>query len=110
RLDTGILNPCYARSGGLYEFDSAGTVTSLADKDDVTFDVDLSLAMSDAPDPVVVGSPLTYTLTVQNATPPPGQASNVVVVDTLPANVTFTSASPGCTHTATVATCVIGTL
>ena len=109
RLDTGIPNPCYA-VGTVYEFDSAATVSALADKDEVVFDVDLRLDKTDTPDPVIVGQLLTYTLTVTNATPGTGFATNVTVVDTLPANVTFVGASPGCTHNAGVATCVIGTL
>ncbi len=30
RVDTGILNPCYALASGVYEFDNAGTVTDFA--------------------------------------------------------------------------------
>ena len=109
RVNTGIPNPCYA-VGSLYELDNAGTIASLANKDDVVFDIDLKLAKSDSPDPVTVGGLLTYTLTVTNATPGTGQATNVVVVDTLPPSVSFVNASPGCTHLAGVVTCMIGTM
>jgi uncharacterized delta-60 repeat protein/uncharacterized repeat protein (TIGR01451 family) len=54
---------------------------------------DLALGLADAPDPVLVGSNLTYTITVQNlglAT-----ATGVVAFDILPPTVSFLSASPG---------------
>lgn len=52
---------------------------------------DLSIAASASPNPAVVGELLTYTLTVANAGP--SNAPSVVVTDTLPAGVTFASAS-----------------
>jgi uncharacterized repeat protein (TIGR01451 family) len=52
---------------------------------------DLSLAISDTPDPVAAGADLVYTLDVTNHGPNPG--NGVHVVDTLPAGVTFVSAS-----------------
>lgn len=109
RLDTGIPNPCYA-VGSTYEFDNAGSLASLANKADITFDVDLALAITDAPDPVVEDQPLTYSLTVTNVTPGAGNAQNVVVTSTLPATAAYVSAFPGCTHAAGIVTCVIGTL
>ena len=71
---------------------------------------DLSVTVKDAPDPVVAGRTLTYTLTVRNAGPDP--ATGVVVTDTLPAGVTFVSAKPSkgtCSGTRTL-TCTIGDL
>lgn len=50
---------------------------------------DLVIVKSDDPDPVVAGENLTYTLHVSNEGPSP--VDNVVVTDTLPAGVTFTS-------------------
>ncbi len=64
---------------------------------------DLSLVKSAAPNPVTVGSPLTYTLTVHNAGP--SAAADVVTTDTLPAGVTFVSAGASqgsCSGTSTV--------
>jgi len=53
---------------------------------------DLSITKMDAPDPVFSGGQdLTYTITVENAGPDP--ATGVTVADTLPAAVTFQSAS-----------------
>jgi uncharacterized repeat protein (TIGR01451 family) len=53
--------------------------------------VDLQIVKSDTPDPVVAGENLTYTLLVTNLGP--SSATGVTVVDTLPANVTFVSAT-----------------
>ncbi|NJN96086.1 MAG: DUF11 domain-containing protein [Anaerolineales bacterium] len=52
----------------------------------------LSVTKTDSPDPVQVGQPLTYTLTVASA---PGlfKADNVTLVDILPANVALKSVS-----------------
>jgi uncharacterized repeat protein (TIGR01451 family) len=71
---------------------------------------DLAVSIADAPDPVRVGQPLTYTVTVVNNGP--ATATGVTLTDTLPGGVTFDSASPGqgsCTGTTTV-TCTLGTL
>ena len=53
---------------------------------------DLALGLSDAPDPVLSGHNLTYTLTVTNLGP--ATATSVSLSDTLPAGVSFVSASP----------------
>jgi|GEM_PF-576807 len=59
-----------------------------------TASADLEAALTASPNPVVRGQPLTYTLTVTNLGPAP--AVNVTLTNTLPAGVTFVSASPGC--------------
>lgn len=53
--------------------------------------VDLALGMIDSPDPVIIGSNLTYTITVTNNGP--NQAKGVVLNQSLPASVVFVSAS-----------------
>jgi uncharacterized repeat protein (TIGR01451 family) len=71
---------------------------------------DLSLTMTDAPDPILAGSNLTYHITVSNAGPDPG--SGVTVTDALPAGATFVSASASqgpCSSTTTV-TCFLGSI
>jgi uncharacterized repeat protein (TIGR01451 family) len=71
---------------------------------------DLSAAISDSPDPVVVGRDLTYTIAINNAGP--DGASGVKVVDSLPSSVGFqsaTSSQGSCTGTSTV-TCSLGVL
>ena len=50
---------------------------------------DLAITKSDAPDPVVTGSNVTYTITVTNNGP--ATAQSVVVTDNLPGSVTFVS-------------------
>jgi uncharacterized repeat protein (TIGR01451 family) len=52
----------------------------------------LGITKSDAPDPVIAGQNVTYTLTVTNGGPSP--AVNVSVRDALSAQVSFESASP----------------
>jgi uncharacterized repeat protein (TIGR01451 family) len=52
---------------------------------------DLSITKADSPDPVAAGAPLVYTLQVTNNGPE--DASNVVVTDNLPNQVTFVSAA-----------------
>jgi uncharacterized repeat protein (TIGR01451 family) len=69
---------------------------------------DLSLAMADAPDPVAPRAALTYTLMTTNHGP--NSASDVSLLDTLPAGVTFQTASAGCTHSAGQVHCALGTL
>ncbi len=74
----------------------------------ITTRADLSITKTDSVDPVVAGTPLTYTLTVANKGP--SDARFVEVSDTLPAGVTFTATS-GCQEDpAGVATCTLGTI
>ena len=71
----------------------------------------LSLTKSDSPDPVLVGQQLTYTLGVGNAGP--ASATGVQVSDTLPAGVTFVSATPtqgSCSNASGTVTCPLGTI
>ena len=72
------------------------TVTVTSDKSVTAnfrhLEADLGVAKSDSPDPVQVGRPLTYTLSVDNGGP--DLATGVVVTDTLPPGVTFLSAMP----------------
>jgi uncharacterized repeat protein (TIGR01451 family) len=77
----------------------------------VAAQADLSLTHTASPEPVVVGTPLTYTLTVTNAGP--SQATGVTVTDMLPARVPFVSSasSPSCTEApAGTVTCLVGSL
>jgi uncharacterized repeat protein (TIGR01451 family) len=53
---------------------------------------DLTLSLSDAPDPAQVGQALTYTVTVTNNGPT--RARQVTVTDVLPTGVTFVSTTP----------------
>jgi len=75
---------------------------------------DLAVAKTDTPDPVLSGGPqLTYSITVSNNGP--DDATNVLLVDTLPAEVTFDTATPStgdCDQMATAGevTCRLGSL
>jgi uncharacterized repeat protein (TIGR01451 family) len=55
-------------------------------------DANLKIGKADAPDPVLAGRPLTYTVHVTNTGPSDAQA--VVVTDTLPMGVTLLSVDP----------------
>jgi uncharacterized repeat protein (TIGR01451 family) len=70
---------------------------------------DLRVQKSGAPNPVAVGSTLTYTVTVTNLGL--GQATGVALTDVLPGSVTFGSASPSqgaCGQAAGIVTCNLG--
>lgn len=72
---------------------------------------DLSVAVSDLPDPVRIGSNLTYSIAVTNAGP--HAAGDVVLTDILPTNVTFVSCalSQGSYEQSDdIVTCTLGTI
>ncbi|MBA2543299.1 MAG: DUF11 domain-containing protein, partial [Deltaproteobacteria bacterium] len=72
----------------------------------VTASAELSIAVSDAPDPVTANAPLTYTIGIANAGP--STADSIVVTNTLPAGTTFVSASGAgwaCSASGQVVTC-----
>jgi uncharacterized repeat protein (TIGR01451 family) len=72
---------------------------------------DLKIAKTDSPDPVNVGSTLTYTIQVQNLGP--DAASGVTVTDELPKGVDFVSATATtgqCAHKGKKVSCDLGTL
>ena len=68
---------------------------------------DLKVTKTDSPDPVAVGQPLTYSITVENVGV--NTATQVKVTDVLPASVSFVSASAGCAGNPKVV-CSIGSL
>ena len=53
---------------------------------------DLAIGVTDAPDPILAGNNLTYTITVTNFGP--ATATNVIVTNTLPGGVIFVSVTP----------------
>ncbi|MFC1944923.1 PQQ-binding-like beta-propeller repeat protein [Chloroflexota bacterium] len=72
---------------------------------------DLSVIIGDSPDPVIAGNDLTYTVEVTNSGP--DATTGVVVTDTLPAGVTFVSATPtqgSCSTSDGTVTCTMGNL
>jgi uncharacterized repeat protein (TIGR01451 family) len=73
--------------------------------------VDLSLTKTASLSPAIIGSNLTYTITVTNLSAVP--AASVTVTDPLPANVTFLSATAGqgtCTNVNGTVICNLSTL
>ena len=60
------------------------------------------------PADVTPGTPITWTITIMNNGPNP--STGATLTDTLPAGVTFQSASTGCAHSAGVVTCTLGTI
>jgi uncharacterized repeat protein (TIGR01451 family) len=78
------------------------------DVDTVAPAANVALTMTDLPDPVPTGGTLTYTLTVSNLGPL--QATGLTLVDSLPAAVSFVSASPGppvCNLSGATVTCAL---
>jgi uncharacterized repeat protein (TIGR01451 family) len=74
-------------------------------------DLDISVTKTDSPDPVTVGSNLTYTITVTNNGPKTG--TGVTLTDTLPSSVTYVSATSTKgtpTKSGNTVTCSIGKL
>src|SRR4051812_14872368 len=72
---------------------------------------DLSLTLSDSPDPVATGATLTYTAKVHNAGP--DSATNTNVTSALPGGVTFVSATTAggtCARTGNKVVCDLGTV
>jgi len=74
----------------------------------VTTAADVTITKTDSPDPVAAGNMLTYTLSISNIGP--SDATGVVVTDTLPAGVTFASASSGCGEASGTVTCTVSSL
>lgn len=111
-LDT--LTPVHTYPGpGVYT--ATLTVTdngNLAGSDSLNITIapaaNLSLVMAGSANPILPGATLVYQLSVANLGPSP--ASDVTVVDTLPAQATFQSASPGCTHVNGKVTCDAGAM
>ncbi len=103
-----VTNVAHVAGGG--EVNTANDTAS--DPTTVTEGFDLSLSATDAPDPVPYSDTITYTLTVNNLEASAGQATGVQLVDSLPADVTFVSATPSqgsCAGTSVVA-CDLGSV
>jgi uncharacterized repeat protein (TIGR01451 family) len=69
---------------------------------------DLDPEIVDLVDPVLVGNNITYSLSVINNGP--DDATNVVIQQTLDPTTTFVSAAAGCSHSAGLVTCNVGTV
>jgi uncharacterized repeat protein (TIGR01451 family) len=73
---------------------------------------DVAIVKTATPNPVLEGTPLTYTLTVTNNGP--ASATNVMVTDTLPSVLTYLQAtatpSGSCSDASGTVTCLLGTM
>src|SRR5262249_11161127 len=103
--EPGVTN---AASGASTTGDPDATHNQASVHTDVRPAADLSLSNTDDADPVTVGGSVTYTLTTSNSGPDP--AADVIVIDTLPAGVTFASASTSCLHDDVTVSCRVGNL
>ncbi len=76
-----------------------------------TNNADMSITKTSSPNPVAVNNNLSYLITVTNGGPAP--ATGITVTDTLPAGVTFVSATPTqgtCNSAGGTVTCDLGSL
>lgn len=78
------------------------------DTDSLTPQSDLSIGVTDSPDPAAVGAPLVYTLNVFNAGP--SDVTSFQVINSLPSGVTFQSATAPCTESLGTVSCTLGSL
>ena len=86
----------------------SGTATFTAALDPTSCRADLSMAKRPDPGEAIPGKRVTYDLAVTNHGP--DRAENVKVSDSLPPELTFVSASSGCTENAGTVTCTEPTL
>ncbi len=101
---TGTLNNTAAVDSDNVDTNSAND----SDSEETTVDpeADLAITKSDSPEPVLAGNDVTYTLAVTNNGP--SVATSVTVTDTLPAEVSFVSATGSgwtCSESAGTVTC-----
>ncbi len=88
--------------------DSNGGNNSVTENTGVNADADLSITKTDSVDPVVAGTNMTYTITVNNNGP--SDATGVSVADTLPAGVTLNSTTGCAEDPAGIPTCSLGNI
>lgn len=121
--DLDSIEPAMTPDGSAVSFSSRSELLGPENQSFFAYDIfvrdlaraDLALTMNDSPDPVRVRGQLTYSLTVSNGGP--ATATNVALVDTLPA-ATFVSATPaqgtcvrgGKSKTDGTLTCELGSL
>ena len=97
-------NPGGTRTGSVVMAGRVFTVTQLGIPD-------LSVAMTDSPDPAFVGDDLLYSVTIINRGP--SVATGVVLTDDLPSSIAFVSVTPSqgrCSRILGRVTCSLGTL
>ena len=92
--------PQQVHGAGNSGFYNAGYATSAS--------ADLGISLSDSPDPALVGANLTYDLQLINYGP--DTATGISAVLSLPSQVSFMSATSGCSHANALVTCTLTSL
>src|SRR5581483_1858273 len=108
----GVLNNTASVSGTLPDSNAANDTVTVSNTV-AAANADVSVSISDSPDPLVLGSGnLTYSIAVTN-NGPTVTATGVVVTDTLPTSMTFVSAGTtlgSCSFSGGTVTCNVGAL
>ena len=102
----GITTSLEAKAGAVQTTNGGGTDAFITKLGPIT---DLSVAMTDNPDPVSINNNITYTATITNGE---ANVTGVTLTDILPANTSYISASASqgtCSGTTTI-TCNIGSM
>jgi uncharacterized repeat protein (TIGR01451 family)/CSLREA domain-containing protein len=108
---TGSFNTSVAVSGADNDNDSSNNSATESTTIGLPAGVvttDLSVALSDNPDPVVEGDNFTYTARATNTGT--ATAQNVTLTHVLPAGISFVSATNGCSESGGVVQCDLGTI
>ena len=105
---TGTLNATATTTSDTVDPDASNNSADATTGIVVDADVGIAKAATTVPDPLLVGETIVYTLTASNAGP--STATDVVVSDTLPANLDYVSNSCGAAFAAPTLTWTIGTL
>jgi uncharacterized repeat protein (TIGR01451 family) len=89
---TGNITPLLSATNLVLRADDGNAHSGLSNPFNVALQNDLSLTVSDSPDPVVIGGYLTNFVTVTNSGP--AAATAVTVTNFIPASASFVSATP----------------
>ena len=108
---TGMVSVLQSSSNMVLRADDRRGVTGNSGAFSVAPANDLFVTLASTSNPVLVAQPLDYTITIRNTGPSP--AAGVKLTNTLPASVTFISATPSqglCTNSGSLVICDLGTI